>query len=92
MHRWYTVPLLVQQPKSRQDPHEARSKRHLTHRPIRVNIYTIPEIIYRHTVPVATAVVCNTTFSCALMGLRSNLDIRNPIRADCRDILNGPHA
>ena len=51
-------------------------------------MYAPSKSIYSRTVPVATAVVCNTTFSCALMGLRSNLDIKNPIRADCRDILN----
>lgn len=38
-------------------------------------------------VPVATAVVCTTIISWALRGLGSILDMRKPIKADCRDIL-----
>jgi hypothetical protein len=38
-------------------------------------------------VPVATAVVCTTMISCALSGRGSSREMRKPIRADCKDIL-----
>jgi len=39
------------------------------------------------TVPVATAVVCTTIISCAVSGVGNSRDSRNPMRADCKDIL-----
>ena len=39
------------------------------------------------TVPVATAVVWRTTFSCGDIGLRRRRERRKPMRADWRDIL-----
>lgn len=41
----------------------------------------------RHTVPVATAIVWSTTFSCGLIGVGKSFETRYPIRADWRDIL-----
>ena len=40
------------------------------------------------TVPVATAVVCNTMFSCAVIGVGRKRDKRYPMRADWSDILS----
>lgn len=39
------------------------------------------------TVPVATAVVCTTIISCAVNGVGNRRESKNPISADCNDIL-----
>lgn len=40
------------------------------------------------TVPVATAVVCTTINCCAVNGAGNIRDKRNPMSADCKDILS----
>lgn len=42
----------------------------------------------RGMVPVATAVVCTTMFSCGVIGVGKKRDSKKPMRADCRDILS----
>jgi hypothetical protein len=44
-------------------------------------------VVLNLTVPVATAVVCTTIISWAVSGVGSSRDSKNPIIADCRDIL-----
>ena len=84
MDRGHAVPLLVEETKGGQDSHKARSKRHLAAPSARrAPGGKTPAL----TVPVATAVVCSTTFSWGVMGLRRRRERRKPMSADWSDIL-----